>query len=77
MSTVYLSIGSNIGNREENCEKSIQLLEEDSRIKVTKRSSMIETEPWGSKDQPKFINMAIETVTDLKPEALLALLKKS
>ena len=76
MPTAYIGIGSNLGNREENCEKSIQLIEEDSGIKVTKRSSMSETEPWGIKDQPKFINMAVEIVTDLKPEALLSLLKK-
>ena len=76
MPTAYIGIGSNLGNREENCDKSIQLIEEDSRIKITKRSSMIETEPWGIKDQPKFINMAVEIVTDLKPKALLSLLKK-
>ncbi len=76
MPTAYIGIGSNLGNREENCEKSIQLIEEDSGIKVTKRSSMSETEPWGIKDQPKFINMAVEIVTDLEPEALLSLLKK-
>jgi 2-amino-4-hydroxy-6-hydroxymethyldihydropteridine diphosphokinase len=37
---------------------------------------MSETEPWGIKNQPKFINMAVEIVTDLKPEALLYMLKK-
>ena len=76
MPTAYIGIGSNLCNREENCDKSIQLLEEDGRIKITKRSSMSETEPWGIKDQPKFINMAVEIVTDLKPNALLSLLKK-
>jgi 2-amino-4-hydroxy-6-hydroxymethyldihydropteridine diphosphokinase len=76
MPTAYIGIGSNLGNREENCEKSIHLIEEDSRIKITKRSSMSETEPWGIKDQSKFINMAVEIVTDLKPKAMLSLLKK-
>ena len=37
---------------------------------------MIETEPWGVQEQPKFINMAIETETGLEPDALLRLLKK-
>ena len=37
---------------------------------------MYETEPWGIKDQPKFINMAIETETDKKPEELLRVLKE-
>lgn len=75
MPTAYIGIGSNLGNREENCEKAIKLLE-GNNIKVTKRSSMIETEPWGIENQPKFINMAVEIETDLEPEELLSLLKK-
>jgi 2-amino-4-hydroxy-6-hydroxymethyldihydropteridine diphosphokinase len=75
MSTVYIGIGSNLGNREENCARTIRLLIEHG-ITVTKRSSMIETEPWGVREQPKFINMAIGIETDLEPEGLLRLLKK-
>jgi len=75
MHIAYIGIGSNLGNREENCERAINLLMKNE-ITVTKRSSMIETEPWGVKDQPKFINMAVETETGLKPDALLRLLKK-
>lgn len=74
MPTAYIGIGSNLSNREENCEKAIKLLE-GNNIKVTKRSSIIETEPWGVEDQPKFINMAVEIETDLAPEELLSLLK--
>ncbi len=75
MSTAYIGIGSNLGNREENCERAIKLLEADN-IKVKKRSSMIESEPWGMEDQPKFINMAVEIETDLEQEQLLSLLKR-
>ena len=75
MVIVYIGIGSNLGNREENCESAIRLLTEHG-ITVTKRSSMIETEPWGVKEQPKFINMAVEVETGLGPEELLHLLKK-
>ncbi|MBI4843602.1 MAG: 2-amino-4-hydroxy-6-hydroxymethyldihydropteridine diphosphokinase [Nitrospirae bacterium] len=75
MSTAYIGIGSNLGNREENCEKAVSLLR-DNGVKVTKRSSMIETGPWGVTSQPKFINMAVEIETGLKPEKLLGLLKK-
>lgn len=74
MPTAYIGIGSNLGNREENCEKAIKLLEAGN-IRIKKRSSMIETEPWGVEDQPKFINMAAEIETDLEPEELLSLLK--
>lgn len=75
MPTAYIGIGSNLGNREDNCERAIKLLIEKG-ITVTKRSSMIETEPWGVKDQPKFINMAIEIETSLPPDKLLSALKK-
>jgi 2-amino-4-hydroxy-6-hydroxymethyldihydropteridine diphosphokinase len=75
MHVAYLGIGSNLGYREENCKRAIGLLEK-AGIKVTNRSSMRETDPWGVKDQPKFINMAIEIETSLRPHDLLALLKK-
>jgi 2-amino-4-hydroxy-6-hydroxymethyldihydropteridine diphosphokinase len=75
MHTVYIGIGSNLGNREENCEWAIRLLI-DHGITVTKRSSMIETEPWGVREQPKFINMAVEIETEHEPEELLCILKK-
>jgi 2-amino-4-hydroxy-6-hydroxymethyldihydropteridine diphosphokinase len=74
MSIAYIGIGSNLGNREENCLKAIELLE-NKGIVVRKRSSLYETEPWGVKDQPKFINMAIEIETELEPEELLKTLK--
>ena len=75
MPTAYIGIGSNLGDREENCERAIKLLEAGNII-VKKRSSIIETEPWGVEDQPKFINMAVEIETKLKPEELMSLLKK-
>jgi len=75
MSTVYIGIGSNLGVREDNCRAAIRHLI-DNGIKVLKLSSMIETEPWGVKDQPKFINMAVEVETVLGSEELLRLLKK-
>ncbi|HBH60274.1 MAG TPA: 2-amino-4-hydroxy-6-hydroxymethyldihydropteridine diphosphokinase [Nitrospiraceae bacterium] len=75
MSTVYIGIGSNLGSREENCERAIRLLIAHG-ITITKRSSMIETKPWGFTEQSDFINMAIEIETTLAPEELLRLLKK-
>lgn len=75
MPTAYLSIGSNIGDREKNCEEVITLLIKKN-IKVIKRSSLYETEPWGVKEQPKFINMAVEVETHLGPEELLRNLKE-
>lgn len=74
MATAYIGIGSNLGNRQKNCLRSIELLEKRGII-VKKRSSMNETEPWGVKDQPQFINMAIEIETELGPHELLRILK--
>lgn len=74
MTTVYLGIGSNLGNREENCRNAVKLLIQNG-IKVTRMSSQIETEPWGVTDQPKFINMAVTAETDKNPSALLHILK--
>ncbi|MBI5675767.1 MAG: 2-amino-4-hydroxy-6-hydroxymethyldihydropteridine diphosphokinase [Nitrospirae bacterium] len=75
MPTAYIGIGSNLGNREKNCERAIKLLIKNG-ITVNKRSSMIESEPWGVENQPKFINMAVEIETGLEPEELLSLLKR-
>ena len=74
MPTAYIGIGSNLGDREENCKKAIEFLI-DSGIRVLKRSSGIKTEPWGLKGQPKFVNMAIKIQTGLTPKDLLKLLK--
>jgi 2-amino-4-hydroxy-6-hydroxymethyldihydropteridine diphosphokinase len=70
----YIGIGSNLGNRQKNCLHAVELLE-GKRIIVKKRSSMHETKPWGVKDQPRFINMAIEIETGLESKELLRILK--
>ena len=75
MSIAYIGIGSNLGNREENCQKAIALLIKKN-IKITKRSSLYEIEPWGVKEQPRFINMAVEIETNLEPAELLKVIKE-
>lgn len=74
MPVVYIGIGSNLGDREGNCRKAIALLRERG-IGVTRESSTYLTEPWGVKDQPEFINMAVEAETDLSLAELLAEIK--
>jgi 2-amino-4-hydroxy-6-hydroxymethyldihydropteridine diphosphokinase len=73
MSIVYIGIGSNLGDRKANCMRAIELLA-GKGIVVRKESSLYETDPWGDKNQPKFINMAIEIETELKPQDLLGIL---
>src|SRR4030066_2062071 len=74
MAIVYIGIGSNLGNRQKNCSRAIELLEKRG-IVVKKMSSMYETEPWGLTDQPQFINRALEVETELEPDHLLRTLK--
>ena len=74
MTTTYIGIGSNLGKRKDNCMTAINHLAE-SGITVSKHSSLMETEPWGGLDQPKFINMVVQADTDHDPVQLLILLK--
>ncbi|MFQ5342779.1 MAG: 2-amino-4-hydroxy-6-hydroxymethyldihydropteridine diphosphokinase [Anaerolineae bacterium] len=73
MSTVYLSLGSNLGDRLANIKKALRMLE--SRVDVYGVSSVYETEPWGLKNQPSFLNVACAGQTDLTPHALLSFVK--
>jgi len=75
MARVYIGIGSNLGHRKTNCLKAIEYLKK-SGIHIVRQSSMIETEPWGVKDQPEFINMVVEAETELSPDDLIRQLKE-
>ena len=74
MPTVYLALGSNIGDREANLREAVRRLSE-SGIHVSKRSSIYETEPVDYLDQPWFLNCVLEAETELKPHALLQSLR--
>ena len=71
---IYLSLGSNLGDREANLESVFEEL--PPAIEVIVRSSIYKTEPWGFKDQPDFLNMVAQGKTELTPRELLAYLKK-
>lgn len=71
MYTAYISLGSNIGNREAYLEKAIQILGSHGKIEVKRLSSIYETEPVGYTDQGEFLNMVIAVQTSLRPETLL------
>lgn len=74
MATVFLSLGSNLGDRLENVKKALRLLE--SHVDVRRVSSVYETEPWGYKDQPWFLNAVCRAETDLAPAELLDFVKQ-
>ncbi len=73
MHTVYIGLGSNLGDRYANIAEAIQSLR--SRVKINKVASIYETEPVGYKEQPKFLNTVVEGQTDLDPRGLLKFLK--
>ena len=70
MHKVYLGLGSNLGDKEENIRKAIALIGE--RVgEVVRQSSLIETEPWGYESENKFLNGVILVETTLSPRQLL------
>jgi 2-amino-4-hydroxy-6-hydroxymethyldihydropteridine diphosphokinase len=72
--TIYLALGSNLGNRLANLQAAIAGLQPD--MTARSQSPVYETPPWGITDQPAFLNMALEGKTDLEPVALLTRLKQ-
>jgi 2-amino-4-hydroxy-6-hydroxymethyldihydropteridine diphosphokinase len=70
---VYLSLGSNLGDRAANLWKAITALHPE--ILVDAYSPVYETEPWGFADQPRFFNQALRATTLLPPLSLLRHLK--
>lgn len=68
---VYLSIGSNVGEREFYLSQAVTALSKLVHTSVQRVSSIYETEPWGKKDQSFFLNQAIALETELSPEELL------
>lgn len=70
MAKVYLSLGTNMGDRLKNLAAALDLLED--KIDIGKVSSVYETEPWGFEDQDRFLNIAASGDTDLSPLELLS-----
>ena len=68
--TAYVALGSNLGDKEANLRKALELLQERG-VEVVKTSSFICTEPYGVTDQPQFLNGVCEVRTSLVPLALL------
>ena len=56
---LYLSLGSNQGDREQNIETALSLLNIELKMPYKAVSSLLETEPWGFKSSDKFLNLAV------------------
>jgi len=77
-SIVYLSIGSNVGNREKNLRKAVDILSQNKDINILAISSIYETEPMYVKEQSFFYNIVLcaEVTEKISPFELLGFLKK-
>ena len=69
MVDVYIGIGSNLGNKENNIKKAVKLMKE--KCDVLKVSSIYKTEPVGYKNQDWFLNCVVKVKTDLTPQQFL------
>ena len=72
---VYLSLGSNLGKREENLQRALVALEH-KQIQIVARSSVYETEPQNLSQQRWFLNLVIECETRYFPMQLLGIIQK-
>ena len=68
---VYISLGSNMGNKKENLEKAIKEVANIRDTFIIKESKIIETEPFGYKEQDDFLNSCIGVKTLLAPREIL------
>ncbi len=70
---IYIALGSNLGDKENNLKEALRRLTEKG-ITVCRVSGFISTEPYGVADQPDFLNAVAEIETDKSPAELLQVL---
>jgi 2-amino-4-hydroxy-6-hydroxymethyldihydropteridine diphosphokinase len=70
--TIYLALGSNLGDRQAHLTRAIELLRE-SGLRILRGSSVYETDPMYLTTQPRFLNQVIEAETTLFPRQLLSI----
>lgn len=74
-STAYIALGANLGDRQANLRRAVQMLNETPRIEVARVSSFLENPSVGGPaDAPAFLNAAAELRTTLSPHDLLSVL---
>jgi len=71
---VFIGIGSNLGRKEDNIGRALELLKEDQRIQVAAVAPLYRTDPVGYTQQDWFLNTVAALETELSPQQLLGLL---
>jgi len=69
--TAFVGIGSNLGDREGNLRRAVELLSAEDGIDIVSVSEIRETDPVGPVEQAPFLNGAVRIETDLAPRELL------
>jgi len=75
MKKIFLLLGTNIGDLKTNLLGAMANLQQKG-IRIIKKSKIYKTAPWGNKNQPDFLNMAIEVECDYSPTELLRVIKE-
>ncbi|HEY0831857.1 MAG TPA: 2-amino-4-hydroxy-6-hydroxymethyldihydropteridine diphosphokinase [Candidatus Dormibacteraeota bacterium] len=75
MTRVYLGLGTNLGRRARNLSAARRRLRERG-VRITRQSRVIETEPWGFKAQPRFLNQVVEGEWRGTPRLLLKITRE-
>ncbi|HKW70042.1 MAG TPA: 2-amino-4-hydroxy-6-hydroxymethyldihydropteridine diphosphokinase [Candidatus Dormibacteraeota bacterium] len=75
MTRIYLGLGSNLGPRQRNLSAARRRLRHKG-VHIIRQSGVIETEPWGLTDQPKFLNQVLEAEWSGTPRQLLRVAKQ-
>lgn len=76
MTTAYIGIGSNVGDRVGFCRRAVEALTRSEGVTVVKVSSLYETAPVGGPPQRSFINLVAKVSTELEPRGLLEVCKQ-
>lgn len=75
MYTYYISVGSNIGDKQGHINLAFQSFQEHDAVSKVISSSLIETDPWGYTDQASFINGMWSCKSTLNPYEMLSVLQ--
>ena len=71
MKTAYIGIGSNLGDKLENCKRAVELMGQIPDSYVTAQANYYQTEPVGVTDQDWYLNTVVSLSTALSPHSLL------
>jgi 2-amino-4-hydroxy-6-hydroxymethyldihydropteridine diphosphokinase len=71
LTRVFVGLGSNLGDRDATLRRAVEAMRELPGTEVREVSTFRDTEPVGIRDQPRFLNGAVELETELSPKELL------